>query len=318
LTVSGSFVYAPGDGSLWLQAASGGAPSTLVERSTESIAQLPAFAPGGTRVVYSALLFLPGGDLRGDIREIDLAGENARTLIAADASEIVYLYPRVARDGRLLVTRAEQLQTTRERASLEWVSEKGERTSILDRAQDGDVSPDGARLVFVRYDVPTMGSSLWLADAEGKNPQELVEAATFTAIQSPRFSPDGAWVAFSAHGSPQKPLPRVRDSHSPRDTVTRESGGCALELFSVCLLSIAQAHNAPGALWAVHIASRKFLPLTDIYDDTPMPAWSPDGSRVAIHDSTGIRLIDLARREIYPLFPEDGGSGGFDWASGTP
>src|SRR5581483_4827948 len=56
LNVRGTFVYSAGDGSLWLQAAKGGDPTPLVERSTESIAQLPSYSLDGKRVAYSALL----------------------------------------------------------------------------------------------------------------------------------------------------------------------------------------------------------------------------------------------------------------------
>ena len=66
LKISGQFVFAAGDGSLLLQNALGGQPTSLVERSTESIAQMPAFTADGKHVVYSAMLFLPDGNLRGD------------------------------------------------------------------------------------------------------------------------------------------------------------------------------------------------------------------------------------------------------------
>lgn len=81
-----------------------------------------------------------------------------------------------------------------------------------------------------------------------------------------------------------------------------------------CLLHTIHAHADAGALWRVNLETKKFQQLTDVYDDSPVPAWSSDGTQIAIHDYTGIRLIDLARREIYPLFLEDGGNGGFDWS----
>lgn len=253
-------------------------------------------------MAYSALLFLADGNLRGDIHIIDVGGKNARMLLRAQANDEVYWYPRFARDGRMLVTHVENSQMTNERATLEWLDlQNGKTTRVLDNARDADVSRDGKWIAFVRYDVTTMRSSLWLANAEGTNEKELVDAQTFTAILNPRFSPDGKWLAFSVHGTPQKNLPQAK-----RDD-------CALEIFLLCFAKTAHAHSAPGAVWRVNLETEKFQQLTDIYDDSPMPAWSDDGAHIAIHDFTGIRLIDLARQEIYPLFLEDGGSGGFDW-----
>ncbi len=311
LNARGTFVYSAGDGSLWLQNAQGGDPTTLVARSNEAIAQLPAFSLDGKRVVYSALLFLANGNARGDIRSIDSDGKNPRTLIHAATNDVVYMYPRIAPDGRLLVTRAENLQTTEERAQLEWWNVEGQTTQpVVNNARDADVSHDGAHITFVRYDVQNAETSLWLVNADGTGEKELVRAKVFDNIQAPRFSPDGKWIAFGVHGAPHQPLPMIvqRESNRPSRADT-----CELRIF-FCLIETAYAHPAPGALWRVNLENNKFEPLTDIYDDSPIPAWSSDGSQIAIHDFTGIRLIDLTRKEIYPLFLEDGGSGGFDWS----
>jgi Tol biopolymer transport system component len=306
LDVHGTFVFAAGDGSLWLQDARGGDPNPFVERSTEYIAQMPAYAPDGKTIAFAALLFLPNSALRGDIHALDADGKNARVLVHAAQDETVYLYPRFARDGRLLVTHAENLQTTNERAWLEWVNGNGDgkQTRVIENARDGDVSPNGAKIAFVRYDVGTMRYALWLANADGTAAQELVNAEMFTAILNPRFSPDGKWLAFGVHGAPQKNLPRAR---------ANSSRACAVPVLIFCFAQRASAHAAPGALWRVHLETKKFQQLTDIYDDSPTPAWSRDGTHIAIHDFTGIRLIDVTREKIYPLFLEDGGNGGFDW-----
>ncbi len=306
LDVRGTFVYAAGDGSLWLQEPDGDDPRAFVERSTEFIAQMPAFAPDGKSIAYSALLFLSNNALRGDIRIMDAEGRNARVLVRAAQDETVYFYPRWARDGQLLVTHAENLQTTNERAWLAWVNVNGDgkETRVVENARDGDVSPDATRVAFVRYDAATMRYALWVANADGTNQTELVGAETFAAILNPRFSPDGEWLAFGVHGAPQKNLPTVRRNSADE---------CALRIVLVCVAQKASAHAAPGALWRVNLETKKFQALTDVYDDSPVPAWSRNAKSIAIHDFTGIRLIDLARNKIYPLFLQDGGNGGFDW-----
>lgn len=291
-----------------MQNARGGKPTVLVERSTEAIAQLPAFSPDGRSVAYSALLFLPDGNMRGDIRMLDAEGRNARTVVHAEANDVVYFSPRFTHDGRLLVTRTENLQTTNERAWLEWVSVNGgtERTRVIEDGRDADVSPDGTRIAFVRYDVSMARSSLWLARADGTRQKQVVDGETFAGIMYPRFSPDGKWVAFGVHGAPQKDLP-------PAGRARGGETDCGISFLFFCFAQTAYAHASPGALWRVNVESEKFQPLTPIYEDSPVPAWAPDGLQIAIHDFSGIRLIDLTAREIYPLFLEDGGSGGFDW-----
>lgn len=287
---------------MWKQTARESDPTVLVERSTKAIAQMPAFSPDGKTIAYAALLFLPNDALQGDIWGIDLDGKNTRTLVKAEGNDIVYFYPRYARDGRLLVSRIEQPQTTNERAWLEWVDVAGggKRTHIIDDARDGDVSPDGTRIAFVRTDVTTQAFSLWIANADGSNPEQLVDNQTFLAILNPRFSPDGRWLAFGVHGAASKNLPLAESD-------------CAVGWGFLCFVQTAHAHVAPGALWRVNLETKKFEQLTNVYDDSPVPAWSKDGTSIAIHDFTGLRLIDLGQKEIYPLFLEDGGNGGFDW-----
>lgn len=317
LRTQGVFVYAAGDGSLWQQYAQQSAPSPLVERSVQAIAQMPSYSPDGKRIVYSALLFLADGNTRGDIRAVDADGKNPRTLIQAENNDVVYFYPRYARDGRLLVTRAENLQTTSEHTLLEWVNTGGARTRVVENARDADISPDGARIAFVRYNADLIHSALWLANADGTQASEWVGDQTFDAIMNPRFSPDGKWLAFAVHGAPRQNLPSA-SARSDFRSVGSEDDSCFRVWFFPCFVQTASAHMAPGALWRVNLETKKFQPLTDIYDDSPVPAWSRDSSRIAIHDYTGIRLIDLQRREIYPLFLEDGGNGGFDWFAPSP
>lgn len=253
--------------------------------------------------------------MRGDIRRVPARGGAPGIVVQAPADDVVYLYPRFAPDGRLLVTRAENMQTTGEHSRLEWIAADGTGAPqpAVEDARDADVSRDGSRLAFVRYNADTTRTSLWVAGPEGENARQLVGPEVFASVQAPRFSPDGQWLAFGVHGPAQKELPTL----AWRGARDGGAGTCALSLAFLCVARRADAapaaHAAPGGLWRVNLQSGRFQDLTGVYDDSPVAAWSGDGSRIAIHDFTGLRLIDLNRQEIYPLYLEDGGSGGMDW-----
>jgi Tol biopolymer transport system component len=78
-----------------------------------------------------------------------------------------------------------------------------------------DFSPDGRRIAFAssRSDE---GSEIWLAAADGSNPERLTRGPGFDQ-ESPSWSPDGRRVAFESWG---------RDSHA--DIWTAEVGGGAV------------------------------------------------------------------------------------------
>ena len=66
------------------------------------------------------------------------------------------------------------------------------------RARYPDISPDGRAIAYVRNDTSTQ--SLWIADLDDiEGTQEvLVDSERFEQVYTPRFSPDGTKVAYSA------------------------------------------------------------------------------------------------------------------------
>lgn len=302
LHVGGTFVFGPGDGSLNLQDAETGNTRVLVARSKDSLAQLPAFSPDAKTVAYSALLFNAQGTLTGDVRLIQSDGQADHVIAKAQSPDEVYFYPRWYPDGKsLLVTHASKPQTSVEQDELMQVSAQGGAPRlILKNGRDADISADARKIAFVRLDPKTYTFSLWSANADGSGEQQLAPPGIFSSIAYPRFSPDGAWIAFSVTGVPPKPL-------------TRAGSSCGVSLLFVCLVQAAEAHGAPGALWRVSANGKHFEALMDLYEDSPSPAWSHDGAYVAINDIGGISLIDLIKPALYPIYPESGGIGGFDW-----
>lgn len=96
----------------------------------------------------------------------------------------------------------------------------------MERVSDPQVSPDGSQVVYTRSWVDKMGdrfqSAVWIMDSDGGRNRFLLEGS------SPRWSPDGARLAFVApggEGGPDGPQIHVRwmDAEGATSQVTRET-----------------------------------------------------------------------------------------------
>jgi len=95
-------------------------------------------------------------------------------------------------------------------------SDKGRRHHIWVRGVDGKLprqitklnhdmepnwSPDGKQIVFASYGKTENGPfAIWVVNADGTNPKELIKPAGDSGDQYPCFSPDGQHIAFT-HGN---------------------------------------------------------------------------------------------------------------------
>lgn len=157
-----------------------GKPSLLYQRED-------AHTPSG---VYE--LALDGSDPAGKLRA---RSRGQQLSLAPDCS---ILFENVATSGRRynFLDLFRQLPGTSSRAE----GDTRQRLTQGLRARHVDVSPDGRRVVFVTNDRST--STLRIADLgpdfELSNVRALVPSAHFEQAYTPRFSPDGQSVAYSA------------------------------------------------------------------------------------------------------------------------
>jgi Tol biopolymer transport system component len=203
--------------------------------------------------------------------------------------------PSWSPDGKSIYYAFQGVENNRPVARVERVTvADGARTTLFNDASFPAASPDGKSVAFVFDD--GNGQSLRVGSAEGGDSRELVAASGYRGVMGPRFSPDGAWIAFVAVG--QGPAADAR----PRPT------GLAA-LFAV---PVAEAHGEPWGVWKVRPDGRERQRVGTLQEDEPLIAWSRDGAWIAVHGTGGLWLLDPAGA-TEPKRLVDGTIGGIDW-----
>lgn len=79
----------------------------------------------------------------------------------------------------------------------------GEHRAILDNALWPRLSSDGTQLTYLTINPANQKRALWVTDAEGKNPRQLIAEDALFDLNLPLFSPDSQTVYF---GVPENPI----------------------------------------------------------------------------------------------------------------
>ncbi len=306
-TLTGNFVFTLGDGTLWTTDANGGNKRAIFQATPNTYADFPAFSPDGQQVAFAASIVGKDGTLNTEIRVIGADGANARVVAQPEHSKITFAMPAFSADGaHIYFTQSYPVPPAGQKDEIHRVELiGGNAAKVVDDARDPNLSPDGKKIAFLRFDYTTYLGGLWIADVDGKNAKQLVDNDAFLAIATPRWSPDWQGVLFAASGPPRKKLPGA--------VVDRENDdGCYFAILSACVVQRAHAHGLPWDLWLVSADGSKFEKITDVGADSPQPAWSRDGKFIAFFDATGIYVAVRATRLVYEIV-KGGGYGGFDW-----
>jgi Tol biopolymer transport system component len=169
----------------------------------------------------------------------------------------------------------------------------GARTVILDDASAPSPSPDGASLAVLRDQ--DNWPVLSVIPAAGGAPRDLIPARRFSGMLSPRFSPDGASIAVGL----------INQSSASVD------GGLLADL----LAPQALAHGVPWDVWLVSLdATPQVRRLSSFNQDSPFPAWSPDGRYILARAEYNTFLIDSRGGQFWQL-NDQGGYGNIAWTT---
>jgi Tol biopolymer transport system component len=246
--------------------------------------------------------------LSSDIMLVDADGQNLRVGAAHDGPGQILETPSWSGDGKAIyfsfyapTYKGEELiSETLEVRRREVGAASG--TTVVAAASNPSASRDGKWLAFIGED-PSQGQSLKVMPAGGGDARTLIASDRFAALLSPRFSPDGQSIAFSAASIPTSPGAPQPKASAPLDLLRR-----------LVEPSSAYAHGLPWEIWAVPVAGGEPRQLTQIQEDTPYAAWSTDGARMLVYGAGGLHRVEVRAAQTQTL-SSDGSHGGMDWRS---
>lgn len=260
---------------------------TLVRMPPDGEIGQPALSRDGRRLAFTYMRGRFGDpDWGGDAYVLELSPRGVpagppRILLQGrglgDAIEAVRWSP----DGsELLVSHREALYRdgayAGSRQRLERVElASGERRTLATDAGDGDWSPSGREIAFVRTEPRNGRQSLRRADIDGRNERRVTDEG-FVGVEHPRFSPDGATIAFGGARGALQTNDRAdgwRAVRPPWDGRAAAHGG------------------TPWNPWTLSSSGdprqRSFLGEDRVY-----PAWSRTGDRLAWVTDGGVYIMD--------------------------
>jgi Tol biopolymer transport system component len=243
----------------------------VVEIPDQSAAATPSLSADRTRIAF-ALTQQPSRTtgFGSDIFEVKLDGSGLRALLEHEAENVFYASPRYEPGGtaiyvhrRAAVIRGGQYIGNTDEIQRVDLATKERKTVIADAA-DPTISPDGKRIVYVHLR-DALPDGLWTASLpDGGDAHPLLRSKdTFFYMQTPRFSPGGDAIVFSAAGRQQG----------------RAAGALPVSARPGAAGKIAHL-GIPSELFLAPVDGSKITSLGPTGDDV-VPAWSPDGSKIA-------------------------------------
>lgn len=149
-------------------------------------------------------------------------------------------------------------------------------------ASDPDWSPDGKRLVFVRWP-DSFHQDLFVVDADGRNLRRVTDTGNAFA---PAWSPDGQTIAFINDGRIKAVAPsggEIRALTDPQGCTGVAWSPDGIRLAAACSAGLVVL-DADGTDWRV----------LDPTGSSSAPSWSPDGAWITYNPGQRLRVVSAA------------------------
>ncbi len=246
----------------------------------------PAVSPDGKRIAYTLLLtpiVVPGQhtDLGSDIYIANADGSNSKLIVKHGVRSEQILSPAWLPDGSGLLFADQLFENGRIVSTIDRIDlASGQITALVQDAYQPTVSRDGVKIAFMRTEADYT-QSVWVANADGSGEQRLAgEAQQLVSFQSPRFSPDGRYIATGGAGKgsllEQQPAQRF---------VVRSSGasGGSIEI---------DRDGLPEDVWLIDLSTRQLSRIAELKLDSPSLSWTPDGRWLFAFGDRGLYVVD--------------------------
>jgi copper transport protein len=310
---TGRLVFGPDSNkNLWVWHLPAEKPESITSFDQLDFSSNPVWSPDGRYIAFAYYRLqslnqpIPSGT---DLYVINADGSDMRMVAAHDVPGAVLQNPTWSADGSALYVsyqaprRGGPLTTGIDRVEVT----SGIRSQIVAGAAYPTLSRDGQRLAYLRTPTPTqLSPTLWWSAPDGSNAHQILGPNVFVRYANLRLSPDGQRLLFAAVGQ-GPPSAGVLDT---------------LELLGRFFApSLAWADGTdPWELWTIDLDGHNPRRLTNLAEDLPAGAWSPDGSRVAFigggsatTGQTGLAIIGADGQGLRRLAPQPSHRG-VDWA----
>ena len=219
-------------------------------------------------------------------------------------------WPRISPDGkRIAYVRNQANRETGKPEGHIWLVDadgSGRRRLTYTGTRNGDPvwSPDGSKLAFTSLRDGDKPFCIAVLGLDGGEPQIVSRHAV--PVSGLAWSPDGSHIAYAATVDPENPEETPRDPKAP-------AAVRVVKRIDYKQDGIGFVNDVRNQIFTVDVASGERRQLTSAANDHLGPAWSPDGTKIAVTlprlngMASQLGIIDVASGEL-SVFGENDGS----------